>query len=391
MIEKDKLARTVTMLEREVKEHPRDAFHWFNLANAYSVGRRPSDAEVAARLCINFVPEGAPYAPVAYQILTSALIAQERADEALQECEVAEMKGVLTVINEFDRAHALFKLERTEEALKSIEKCLAMEWPSDLTGDAGIKTYKGAVLKSQILTRLGRATEGLALAEEAQRIDPNFGVGIYALGCALEKLGRHGQAAEAFLRASSHYGLEGCVRLAAREYAKAGNHHRAAELFGALLDHHRDAEAGSGFIRALDAIGDEPSLLEGYERLASLKLMSPAVLVNWGRTLAKLGRLDEGLQKFDQAIAKDPKYSNATLNAGDLLYGCGQYQEAAQRYEQALRADPLNAQAWFVLGNCFARLGHGQGAELAYRQTLGIDPNHREARANLDVVSAIAA
>jgi hypothetical protein len=80
MREKDKLSRTIGMLEREVKENPRDAFHWFNLANAYSVAKRPSDAEVAARLCINFVPDGAPYTPVAYQILTSALIAQDRPD-----------------------------------------------------------------------------------------------------------------------------------------------------------------------------------------------------------------------------------------------------------------------------------------------------------------------
>lgn len=390
MVEKDKLARTIGMLEKEVKENPRDPFHWFNLANAYSVGRRPSDAEVAARLCINFVPHGAPYTPVAYQILTSALIAQDRADEALQECEVAEMKGVLTIINEFDRAHALFKLDRADEALKAIERCLSMDWPSDLTGDSGIKTYKGAVLKSQILTRLGRANEGLALAEEALATDPNFGVGIYALGCALEKLGRHADAAETYLRAASHVGLEGCARLAAREFAKAGNHAHAGALYESLLEREKDAEAAAGFIHALEALGDEHQLLVGFERLASLNLTSAAMLVNWGRTLAKCGRLDDALAKYDEAIARDSKYANACLNAGDLLYGCGHYQEAAQRYEQALRIDPLNPQAWFVLGNCFARMSHTEGAALAYRQALGIDPDHREAQANLQYVAAAA-
>lgn len=391
MAEKDKLARTVSMLEREVKEHPRDAFHWFNLANAYSVGRRPADAEVAARLCINFVPEGAPYTPVAYQILTSALIAQDRPDEALQECEVASMKGVLTVINEFDRAHALFKLDRLEEALKSIETCLEMPWPSDLTGDFGIKTYKGSVLKSQILTRLGRASEGLALADSALATDPNFGIGIYARACALEKLGRHREAAEGFLHASSHPGLEGCSRLAARQFARAGDHERAGTLFEALLLRHKDAEAGAGYIHALEAIGDPTRLLHGYESLANLKLVGPAMLVNWGRTLADVGQADEALAKFEEAASADPGYANAHLNAGDLLYSFGHYADAAQKYEQALRSDPLNPQAWFVLGNCFARIGHSEGAELAYRQTLAINANHREARANLDVVASVAA
>lgn len=389
MREKDKLARTISMLEREVKENPRDAFHWFNLANAYSVGRRPSDAEVAARLCINFLPDNAPYAPVVFQILTSALIAQDRPDEALQECEVAEMKGVLSVINEFDRAHALFKLDRPEEALDSIDTCLAMEWPSDLTGDSAIQGYKGWVLRSQILTRLGRPAEGLQLAESALGVDPSFGVALYAHGCALEALGRNGEAAQSYLQASSTPGLEGCRRLAARQLAAGGHYELAAdhyeEMFAASP---KDAELASGFINALQALGDLDRLLAGFETLAQAGMVSSTMLVNWGRALARCGQVEEAMKVLDQAIAKSPTYGNAYLNAGDVLYSCGHYQEAAERYEQALRLDPVNAQAWFVLGNCFARMGNEQGANLSYRQTLAIDPQHREAHANLQLVAA---
>ncbi len=391
MEEKNKLSRTITMLERETRENPRDAFHWFNLANAYSVGRRVRDAEVTARTCINFIPENAPYAPVAYQILTSALIAQDRADEALQECQVAEMKGLLSVINEFDRAHALLKLNRNEEALASINRCLEMEWPSDLTGDYAIKTYKGNVLKSQVLTRLGRPAEGLDLADQALTCDPNFGIAHYARALALDGLKRPSDAAFAYLEAAKQPGLEACRRLAARAFAQAGDPAKAAIWFEALFhENPKDSDVASGYLHALEVLGDDDRLAIAYGRVAEAGLVSATLLTNWGRTLVRLGKLDDALSAYDAAIQVDPTYFNALLNAGDLLYSCGHYSEAANRYEASLRIDPLNAQAWFVLGNCFARLNHPDGAKLAYGQTLSIDPHHREAKANLEVV-AIAA
>lgn len=389
MQQKDKLNRTVTMLEREVKEHPRDPFHWFNLANAYSVGRRSADAERAARVCVNFLPQEAPYAPVAYQILTSALIAQDRSDEALLECELAEIKGFYSVINEFDRAHALLKLDRLEEALQSIDRCLTMDWPSDLTGDYAIKTYKGLVLKSQILTRLGHPEQGLELAQRALQVDPSFPIGLYAQGMALEKLDRPREAAESYLEASYAPGMEPCARLAAKQFMAAGVPDEAAQILDRLFDDFpKDADLASMLLHALEAIGDDARLQAAYAKVASSGMATAPLLVNWGRSFARVGDLDNALASFAAAAEVDPTYANAFLNAGDVLYANGRFGEAGEWYEQALRLDPTNSQAWFVLGNCFARMGHTEGAELAYGQTLAFDPHHREARANLEVVLA---
>lgn len=389
MAEKDKLNRTVTMLERETREHPRDAFHWFNLANAYSVGRRHKDAEVAARMCINFLPSEAPYAPVAYQILTSALLAQDRADEALQECHVAELKGHLAVINEFDRAHALLKLDRPEDALASIDRCLTMEWPSDLTGDYAIKTYKGAVLKAQALVRLGRADEALTLVEGALEMDPGFGIAHYAKALALEALGRVPEAAFSYLEAAKQPGMEGCRLLGAKAFAKAGDPAKASIVFEVLMaETPRDPEVAAGLIQSLEQIGDLDRLLAAYGNLVSAGHLTAPLLTNWGRALVQAGQLTDAMEAYRAALEVDANYANAHLNAGDLLYALGQYADAAARYEAGLRLDPLNPQAWFVLGNCFARLGHEEGATLAYRQALAIDPNHSHAQTNLQLIAA---
>ncbi len=392
MEEKQKLERTISMLEREVREHPRDSFHWFNLANAYSVGRRTADAERAARVCLNFVTETAPYAPVAYQILTSALIAQDKLDEALQECQVADLRGLTTVINEFDRAHALFKMERYSEALASIDKCLEMPWPQDLTGDYGIKTYKGDVLKAQILVKLGDAEGGLALAENAIRVDPTFGIAWYARGGALQALDRLAEAAESYAQASLYPGLEPCLRLAADLWREAGQASEAIDAYARWLESHpQDATALAGWLNACEESGDVERLRQGYSRLIENRIESAEIWVNYGRALVKSELLEEAFGAYAQALQVDPSYANAYFNGGDLLYAFGRYQDAAEWYEQGLRYAPTYAQGWFVLGNCLAQMGVTRGAEVAYEQVLAFDRDHHDARTNLATIREWAA
>ena len=392
MEEKDKIARTISMLEKEVREHPRDPFHWFNLANAYSVARRAEDAERSARLCLNYIPDDAPYGPVAYQILTSALIALNKTDEALQECDVCEMKGFGTILNEFDRAHSLLKLERFSEALRAIDRCLAMDWPHDLTGDYGIKTYKGAVLRSQILSRLGRFEEALELAEGAVEADPKFGLAYLAKGFALTGLGRPQSAYAAYLEAAKYPGLSSVRRLAAREAVQFGNFAEATCLYAEILEAEpQDTEAAAGFIRACESAGDQRALLEGYEWLLSHGHRTPEVLTNRGRALADSGQYQAALESFVGAIEMDSRYANGYFNCGDLLYRMGNFQEAAEIYEAGLRQQPLHAEGWFVLGNCFAQIGHHSGADIAYGQAWAIDPDHRGAHANRRLLLSEAA
>lgn len=392
MLEKQKLERTISMLEREVREHPRDAFHWFNLANAYSVGRRTGDAERAARVCLNFVTESAPYAPVAYQILTSALIAQDKLDEALQESEVADLRGITTIINEFDRAHALFKMDRYAEALASIDKCLAMPWPQDLTGDYGIRTYKGDVLKAQILIKLGELEAGLELAEQAIRVDPTFGIAWYARGGALQELDRLTDAAESYAQAARYPGLEPCLRLAGDLWRKAGQPVAAIDAYSQWLETHpQDAAALAGWLNACEEAGDVDRLRQGYARLIENRIESAEIWVNYGRALVQSELHEEALGAFSQALQSDPGYANAYFNGGDLLYAFGRFQDAAEWYEQGLRYSPTYAQGWFVLGNCLAQLGVTRGAEVAYEQALAFDRDHHDARTNLATIREWAA
>src|SRR5205823_939340 len=84
MAARGKIQRTTELLEKEVRKNPRDPFHWFNLANAYTVAERWPEAEHAARMCLRHMPADAEYGALNYQFLSTALAHQGREMEAIK-------------------------------------------------------------------------------------------------------------------------------------------------------------------------------------------------------------------------------------------------------------------------------------------------------------------
>lgn len=391
MAEKNKVERTVTMLEREVKDCPEEPFNWFNLANAYSVAQRWPDAESAARRLADIIDRDAPYGPAGFQILTAALIALNQPAEALRYCEMAIAKGYDTVLNEFERAHALFELKRYPEALHAIERCMDLDWPVDLTGDYGIKTYKAHVLKGRILISLKRYDEAEELLNYALGKHSDFGLALLAKATLLENTGRFEEAFDHYMRASGTPGLGWCQKAAA---ALAKKHERPIDAIFMFqqywYEHPEDLDAWLGWVQSCEAMSDWAGALQAYGQLGEENIGHPDLLINWGRALAASGDAEGALRKFGNAIERDPSNPNGYFNCGDTLYKLGYFHQAAHVYELGLRRDPHNAQAWFVLGNCFAQLNVVKGAVTSYEQALIHAPEHPEAKHNLEIVTAAA-
>ena len=62
----------------------------------------------------------------------------------------------------------------------------------------------------------------------------------------------------------------------------------------------------------------------------------PEMLVNHGNLLARLGRRDEALTRYDAAIAGNPGLLPAHYNRGNLLSELKRPQEALESYDRAL-------------------------------------------------------
>lgn len=387
MNEKGKLQRTISMLEKEVEEFPKDPFHWFNLANAYSVGGQVEKAESAAKKSIEFLEAGAPYGPVAYQILASSLTAQGKYGQALEVCDKADRFKYGSVLSEFERAHAFKELQEYRQALSAIDRCLAMEWPDDLTGDYGIKTYKGQVLKAQILLGLSRYDEAKELIDGALKLDPNYPMGQFALALYHDQTGNDKQAYKLYLQCSDLPGLAACKKLAGRSASKLKKHPEAANIFEKFWKENTgDKEAWFGWITSAEAAGDLKSCLRGYDNLAAMGPMESDLLVNWGRILAKTGDSETAMKKYSEAVDADPNNFNAYFNCGDVLYSQGHFNEAAHVYSLGLEKNPQHAQAWFCLANAFAQAEKYENAVRSYKQCLKIDEMHQQAQHNLSLV-----
>jgi len=392
MTERNKIDRTITMLELELAEDPTSSFQWFNLANAFAVAKRHREAEEAARTSVSYLTDSDSHAASVFQILTEVLEQDGRFDEALAVIEEAETRGLVGVQTEFTKASVLLSLGRYDEALEAIEICLGMEWPVGQTGDFSIVTYKRTGLHGQILAALGRLDEALIPLESSLKISDHPQLR-WTYGNVLERLGRFHEALDTYRRILNHPGngvraQSGIGRCAKR----LGKWDIAAESFESAWNANpEDVDAWIAWCEAAEALNDTPMLLRAYDEFAKKQEPSASILVNWGRLLAASGNADQALHCFSEAIKRNPDDANAYFNCGDLLYGLGQYADAAHIYESGLRRSPSFVAGWFVMGNALAQMGLIEGAQLAYRQCLQLDPTFEQARQNLSIVLDAAA
>lgn len=388
MASKDKLNRTVSLIEKELQERPEDPFQLFNLANAHIVARNYPMAVAAATAAVSHIESESGFGSQAYQILAAGLIELGRFEEALAACQECEDRGFGSVLSQFERAHALQRMNRDEDALEAIDRCLEMEWPLELTGDYGIKTHKRHLLKGQIIAQLGRFTEAIELFDFALVHDPANTVALYSKAATLDAMGKPLEALNVFEAGFGDPFMGPANKKgAARVYQKLGQLETACQLFEEAW---RGRPADHGFwvcwVQCAEAAGDLPSVVRAYEAYSERSELSADMLVNWGRALAACGEHEKGLHCFTEALKRDPTNANAYFNCGDLLYQLGHYPDAAHLYESGLRHAPLNAEGWYVLGNSLAQMGLARGAQTAYRQTLNINSRHVGAQANLATV-----
>lgn len=390
MAAKGKVDRTVRLLEREVLEHPEDAFHWFNLCNAHFVAGRWQDAEHAGRQCASHLRENDPYGALNYQLLAGALSAQGKLERGLEACDEADATGYGGLLIDFERANILLKRGDPESALAAIDRCMDAVWPEEMAGDRTIFTCKRYVVRGQALACLDRFAEALKMFDVALKASPNYSIAIYSKAATLEKKCQTFEAYELFLQARSDESIaQICTKGAARCALRLGIAQAATKLFREAWEAQPDDyECWVGWTEAATAWGDPEAVLNAYESFVQRHEPSNEILINWGRALIAAGQHERALTCFTEAIKREPNHANAYFNCGDLLYQLGHYHDAAHLYETGLRLSPEHASGWFVLGNALAQLNLPDGARLAYHQALNLDPNLTAAQHNLDAIAA---
>ncbi len=99
--------------------------------------------------------------------------------------------------------------------------------------------------------------------------------------------------------------------------------------------------------------------------------------------LKALGRHEEAILLYQEALAQDPRCFPAAYNLGNALGEIGRYRSAIAAYETALRIQPDSAEAH---NNLAVVLGHWDRREEAiahHREAIRLKPEFREAHKNL--------
>jgi len=115
------------------------------------------------------------------------------------------------------------------------------------------------------------------------------------------------------------------------------------------------------FARAVAAqqAGEPEEAAALYERVIVQVGPDPRLLSNLAAAYASLGRYDDAILRYREALEHDPTKAPIRLNLAFALYKAGRISEAADEAAPVAAADTSNHRAVLFLADCYLRLGRG--------------------------------
>ena len=181
---------------------------------------------------------------------------------------------------------------------------------------------------------------------------------------------------------------------------QVGRHDLAVGLIGAAIAiESAVAEYYSNLGVALKELGRLDQALASFDNALALKPdyahaaahrkdafargNDPVFMTDLGNALQRQGLLDEAVAAHRQAIALKPDFAEAHYNLGITLVAQNRLDEAIAAYRQAIALKPDFAEAHTNLGNALHGLGRLDEAAESHRQAIALEPDFAQAHNNL--------
>ena len=159
---------------------------------------------------------------------------------------------------------------------------------------------------------------------------------------------------------------------------------------------------------AYDGAGKYPEAVDTLQKAVELK-PTPALYMQLGTDLARVGKISEAGAACDKAATLDPTSKtigeSCYKNMGVVLSNSGKMKDATEPLQKATQLDPKDADAWYLLGNALtnqvdAKKEGGKdvyiippGTLEAYQKYLDLQPNGphaADAKASLDSLKQLS-
>ncbi|MDP2124221.1 MAG: tetratricopeptide repeat protein [Parvibaculum sp.] len=233
-------------------------------------------------------------------------------------------------------------LELMEQGKRGIAEKRARDMLAETPEDADTM----ALLASVIVER-GAFEEAERLLIAATDLVPDNPTTWLNLGRLLQQMRRWGDALDHYERAAALFPAN------ARVSATLGQLYQRANRF---------ADAETQYRRTLES---DPR---------------PVHLVSLGMVLLRQERVEEAVETFQTAIARNPNLSSAYGNLGNAEQKRGNIEAAAAAYEQAVALNPKDSMSYVSLGLAQLRLGRAREAVEIFERTLArMEPDRRAA------------
>lgn len=110
---------------------------------------------------------------------------------------------------------------------------------------------------------------------------------------------------------------------------------------------------------------------------------------NLGLDLFKVGKIDEAIAKWTEAIRLKSDYAEAYNNLGTALGEQKKHDEATEEFRNAIKIKPNYAEAHYNLGFALSNQGNYESAIKEYREAISIKPKFIQAYNNIGLVLAL--
>jgi tetratricopeptide (TPR) repeat protein len=116
------------------------------------------------------------------------------------------------------------------------------------------------------------------------------------------------------------------------------------------------------------SLGKYDEAIKAYDEAIRLDPEDAAAWNNKGNALDELGRYEEAIKSYNRAAELSEDYSENRLRKGNSHYDAGRYLAAIKYYDAIIKDDPEDEYAWYNKANALRMLHRNSEAEAAYKR-----------------------